>query len=148
MTTQRRLTSADAVASMKGPHGNRQCRWCQKEVFPPRRTFCSEDCTNEWKLRSDVAFLRSQLFMRDKGICAHCQRDTLKLRREMWELSAEDRVKCGKMLGFSEYHSKKLMLWEADHVLPVSQGGGLTGLGNYQTLCSVCHLKKSLKERR
>ena len=29
--------------------------------------------------------------------------------------------------------------WEADHIIPVSEGGGLCGLENMQTLCIQCH---------
>ena len=148
MSTKRRLTSADASVSNKGAHGNRLCRWCQQEVFPPRQTYCSESCVTNWKLRSDVAFLRSQLFLRDKGFCRSCGLDTLKLRRELYDLCESERCERGRELGFSEYHAKNLMLWEADHVVPVSQGGVLAGLENYQTLCTVCHYRKSVEERR
>jgi len=30
-------------------------------------------------------------------------------------------------------------LWEADHIVPVSEGGGACGLDNYRTLCLPCH---------
>ncbi len=30
-------------------------------------------------------------------------------------------------------------LWQADHVVPVSEGGGLCGLDNMRTLCVLCH---------
>jgi len=33
--------------------------------------------------------------------------------------------------------------WEADHVIPVHQGGGLCGIENFQTLCTDCHAEKS-----
>jgi hypothetical protein len=35
--------------------------------------------------------------------------------------------------------------WEADHILPVSQGGGGCDLSNYQTLCKGCHHDKHYK---
>jgi 5-methylcytosine-specific restriction endonuclease McrA len=148
MTTQRRLTAKDATPSKKGAHGHRLCRWCEKEVMPPQKTFCGPDCVHEWKLRSDVAYLRSQLFLRDKGICRDCGLDTLKLRRRMYDLSESERVSMGMSFGIPAHQSKNLMLWEADHVVPVSQGGGLTGLDNFQSLCVTCHYKKSAKERR
>lgn len=146
MPTQRKLTSADAGASKKGPHGHRLCRWCRAEVFPPRMTYCSEDCVTEWKLRSDVAFLRSQLFQRDKGVCKGCGLDTLRLRREMYDLSMRERVRVGEGHGVDAYRAEKLMLWEADHVVAVKDGGGLTGLGNFQTLCIRCHRAKTMRD--
>ena len=30
-------------------------------------------------------------------------------------------------------------LWDADHILPVAQGGGECDLGNMRTLCLRCH---------
>ena len=37
--------------------------------------------------------------------------------------------------------------WEADHIIPVSQGGGACGLDNYQTLCPDCHKEKTKNQR-
>ena len=30
-------------------------------------------------------------------------------------------------------------LWQADHIIPVAEGGGLCGLENMRTLCTFCH---------
>ena len=30
-------------------------------------------------------------------------------------------------------------LWQADHITPVAEGGGLCGLDNMRTLCVLCH---------
>lgn len=30
-------------------------------------------------------------------------------------------------------------LWQADHIIPVAEGGGECGLENYRTLCTPCH---------
>lgn len=143
MSNQRKLTSADAGASKRGPHGGRQCRWCKAEVFPPRTTYCSDSCVTEWKLRSDGAFLRSQVFLRDKGVCKGCGLDTLYLRRRLFGLSNAQRMEEGAKYGVDAYHAEKLMLWEADHVVAVKDGGGLTGLDNFQTLCIRCHRAKT-----
>jgi 5-methylcytosine-specific restriction endonuclease McrA len=32
--------------------------------------------------------------------------------------------------------------WQADHILPVHDGGGACDISNYQTLCLDCHVKK------
>lgn len=34
-------------------------------------------------------------------------------------------------------------LWEADHIVPVVEGGGGCGLENYRTLCRGCHNKQT-----
>jgi 5-methylcytosine-specific restriction protein A len=115
--------------------------------MPPQKTFCGPECVHEWKLRSDVAYLRSQLFLRDKGVCKDCGLDTLRLRRQMYDMTESARERAGAERGFPAYQSRNLMLWEADHVVPVSQGGGLIGLDGFQSLCVPCHQRKSLRER-
>jgi 5-methylcytosine-specific restriction endonuclease McrA len=30
-------------------------------------------------------------------------------------------------------------LWDADHIIPVKDGGGCSGLENLRTLCISCH---------
>ena len=147
MPTQRRLTGADATPSLKGPHGHRQCRWCRAEVFPPRTTFCSDECVVEHRLRSDPSFLRGQVYLRDKGICADCGLDTTALRVKMHALDDAGRERVGALHGVDAYHARKLMLWEADHVVAVKDGGGLTGLGNFATRCVRCHRVKTDRDR-
>ena len=39
-------------------------------------------------------------------------------------------------------------LWEADHIVPVKDGGGCCGLENYRTLCRKCHWKRARKQKR
>jgi 5-methylcytosine-specific restriction enzyme A len=35
--------------------------------------------------------------------------------------------------------------WEADHITPVIEGGGLCGLDGYRTLCIACHRSETAK---
>lgn len=37
----------------------------------------------------------------------------------------------------------KKSLWEAHHIVPVSRGGGCTGIENFQTCCISCHKKET-----
>jgi 5-methylcytosine-specific restriction endonuclease McrA len=37
--------------------------------------------------------------------------------------------------------SGRTTAWDADHIVPVVEGGGLCGLDNYRTLCHPCHKK-------
>ena len=65
--------------------------------------------------------------MRDKGICAICNVDTLTSTHRRWEM---------------------------DHIVPIVEGGGLCGLDGYRTLCIACHktetaaLRKRLSRKR
>lgn len=36
-------------------------------------------------------------------------------------------------------------VWDADHILPVAEGGGECDLDNLRTLCLVCHRQQTLQ---
>ena len=64
-----------ASALAKGPNGLPLCRWCDFEILAKRRrTFCSDYCVHQWRLRTDPGYLRDQVLARDRGICAVCSR--------------------------------------------------------------------------
>src|SRR6202522_2396380 len=67
-----------ASALAKGPNGLSLCRWCDFEILANRRrTFCSDYCVHQWRLRTDPGYLRDEVFARDRGICAVCSIDTI-----------------------------------------------------------------------
>ena len=39
-------------------------------------------------------------------------------------------------------------LWDADHLVPVVEGGGECDLENLRTLCLMCHRQETLALRR
>jgi 5-methylcytosine-specific restriction endonuclease McrA len=121
----------------RGAAGRPLCRWCRVEVPPGRRTFCSKTCVHQWKLRTDPGYLRDQVFERDRGVCARCGADTVRLRRDVRKLDYAARRGFFKEWGLREGSRKSL--WDADHVLPVAEGGGQCDLSNMRTLCLLCH---------
>jgi len=48
-------------------------------------------------------------------------------------------------LGFDRHRAT---FWDADHCVPVVEGGGESGLENYQTLCQPCHKAKTAAQRK
>lgn len=132
----------------RGPNGRGLCRWCSLEVPPRRFTFCSEYCVHEWKLRTQPAYLREQVFLRDRGICADCGVDTVSALRQMKRSRGASRSALMKHWGIRAHLRKSL--WEADHILPVVEGGGECDLTNLRTLCLRCHRRasESLAKRR
>jgi len=113
------------------------CRWCGGEIPKPRRTFCSENCVYQWKLRTDPGYLREKVFERDRGVCAQCGTDTVALRRDMRKLDYAARRTLLKSWGLREGSRKSL--WDADHIIPVAEGRGQCDLSNMRTLCLKCH---------
>lgn len=144
----------------KGPNGRNLCRRCSVEVPKGRRTFCSDECVHQWSMRTNPGYVRQQVFKRDKGVCALCGLDTeqwaLKRKREWialkrsplpyYEASAAREA-------FRRQHPhffQRTSYWDADHIVPVVEGGGECDLDNYRTLCIPCHkqVTKELAARR
>ena len=120
-----------------GENGRALCRRCGQEVSPPRRTFCSEVCVHEWRLRTDSNYLREQVFRRDRGICALCATDTIKLASSLRRLNWRGRKRRCAELGIP--YTRLRSPWDADHITPVAEGGGECDLANLRTLCIPCH---------
>ena len=115
------------VGARKDKEGKPICKVCSARLTGRRRSYCNDECF----ARNRPDWMRSLVYARDKGICALCSLDT-KIPR--WP---GDRPR-----------------WEADHIIPVSEGGGLCGLDGYRTLCWICHgrvsgdLRKRLNARK
>ncbi len=137
----------DRKSIPRGPNGRGLCRWCSLEVPPRRFTFCSEYCVHEWKLRSQPAYLREQVFHRDKGLCAVCGVDTVSEQRRIRYARGARRQALLAYWGIAKHARKSL--WDAHHLVPVAEGGGECDLDNLQTLCLRCHREatKILRER-
>jgi 5-methylcytosine-specific restriction enzyme A len=136
----------------RGPNGRVLCRRCGQEVAPPRRTFCSDACVHEWRLRTDPAYLRERVLRRDKGVCAICGLNTVALSSALRKLNWRGRQRRCAELGVPIGRIKSL--WDADHVVPVVEGGGECTLENMRTLCIPCHkratadLRQRLKDQQ
>lgn len=118
------------------------CRWCRQRVLPPRRTFCGDACVHEWKIRSSPWYVRRVVKKRDKGICRLCGLNVTKAHREWTRAKppASDRA------ARQQWRAGRPR-WEADHIVPVAEGGGECGLDNYRLLCRACHAQVTLAWR-
>ena len=150
----------DAKLLPKNDDGLTCCRWCGMGVKPPKRTMCSPECVHELKLRINGRYLRDCVYKRDRGICAICNIDTKQTVKTIRSLYGDMKTQ------FLEEHSistkRKIWiqkhgggLWDADHIIPVKEGGGMCGLENIRTLCIKCHkaetkilCKKKVKEEK
>jgi hypothetical protein len=131
----------------KGSEGRNLCRWCELEVPKGRVTFCSDFCVDEWRLRTNPGYLREKTLERDKGVCAACGVDTLRAFAELKRSRGVGRLRQLQHWGLKTINRKSL--WDADHVVPIAEGGGACDLSNIRTLCLVCHRQatQALRER-
>ena len=142
----------DSKKLEKGPNGRNLCRWCSTEVPKGRRTFCSDECIDKHRITTDPGYVRAKLFERDQGVCKLCGLDTYELCKSMdanhwgwdgWrakEMGPEVQEAKNKLgLGNSGHRLTTNGVWDADHIVPVVEGGGSCGLDNYRTLCVPCH---------
>jgi 5-methylcytosine-specific restriction enzyme A len=124
----------------------RTCRRCHGPIPRGRFTFCSPECVDQWRLRTDPAYLREQVFARDSGVCAVCGIHTEALRKEFRKLDYRSRRQFPKEWKLQEGWRRSL--WDADHIVPVAEGGGECDLSNMRTLCLKCHRAATRELRR
>ncbi len=127
----------DREALPRGPHGRALCRWCNLEVPAGRFTFCSDWCVEEWKLRTNPGYLRERVFERDRGVCALCGIDCTAEANHLRRLRGAARERGYGAWGLRPRARRSL--WDADHIVPVVEGGGECDLNNIRTLCLKCH---------
>jgi 5-methylcytosine-specific restriction protein A len=138
---------ADRSALPTGAAGRALCRWCNLEVPEGRLTFCSEWCVEEWKLRSNPGHLRARTLERDRGVCALCKTDCVAEWNHLRRLRGAARLRAFAQWGLKP--RARQSLWDADHIVPVVEGGGECDLSNIRTLCLKCHrtVTAELKKR-
>jgi 5-methylcytosine-specific restriction endonuclease McrA len=98
---------------------------------------------HEWKIRSDPGYVRRQVWLRDSGSCRACGFD-LKSAERRWKREKPPRENRAARRRWRSTRPR----WEADHILPVADGGGECGLENYRLLCRGCHAAVTRQWRR
>lgn len=156
-----------------GPNGRKLCCCgCGREVGPRRSSSYGKECVDWWKSHSDMTHIRWQVRQRDGGVCACCSSDTEALRgkwkRQMveWYQERQQSAIAGSAAlnfrmeywenifrvfhdspGFPKpptgFPAKDRAWWEADHRIPVSEGGGGCTFNGYRTLCLPCHKRET-----
>ncbi len=130
-----------------------------------RKHNCSAKCAEEWRCKTSPSHLRWLLASRDKGVCSACGTDTRALRKQFevfcygkerpwvssWygdsKKSASERSEWLNQHGIP-YGRISSDWWDADHIVPVIEGGGECGIDNMRTLCIPCHKAETKKLRQ
>ena len=125
--------------------------------------FCGEPCAKAFRVKTRAGFARAELFKLERGVCQSCGLDCdALLARLLAEPSVPERVRAlesargpraeekGGALCFSSARAAAIArapragdLWQADHIVPVAEGGGECGLENFRTLCDGCHRRET-----
>ena len=120
--------------------------------------FCGEPCA-AFRVKTRAGFARAELFKLERGVCQSCGLDCdALLARLLAEPSVPERVRAlesargpapRRRVGPSASPPARAAaiarapragdLWQADHIVPVAEGGGECGLENFRTLCDGCH---------
>lgn len=137
---RQRYQRQPAIATpFNAKESSRPCCYCGKPRPRGRRRWCSDVCVIDYQVRKgDANVIRRELQKRDDGVCGRCGMDTKLLGRVLWHLSWDHRDADRFLRRQLEIHSR-YTLWDADHIVPVSEGGGGCGLDGYRTLCLWCH---------
>ncbi len=98
-------------------------------------------------MRSDPGYLRDQVFLRDRGLCALCGTDTVAEFVGLKQSRGRARAQALEVWGLTSVRSRR-SLWDADHILAVAEGGGQCTLDNLRTLCLPCHREVTADLRR
>ena len=133
LMSTRRAHRAYSTKQSTGTNGRAACLNCGGDITEKTRsTFCRKECADAFYIRSRPDHARLRVFERDKGICAKCGRDVF--------AGTGRKPRSG---GTGD-------LWQADHILPVIEGGGECTLDNLRTLCTACHHEETaaLAKRR
>jgi 5-methylcytosine-specific restriction protein A len=153
MSTTRRTKGIFASPPPKNEKGEKVCRNCHGPLKSKSKHNCSTKCSEQWALKTSPGLMRLAVSNRDKGICGECGVDTVARRKEFNERRLALKAFSGDSLRklAAEYGmgstAQEAHWWEADHIVPVIEGGGECGLEGYRTLCISCH-KKATKELR
>lgn len=142
------------------------CTWCGTKVTKPgRSTWCSTFCVDAFKATQPEE-QRRVVKARDGGVCGLCGLDTVRfriaVRRWWWRLRPLHRGNtwpkhqrfdpgqhAADLLTLRGHPTSTAMLarltggrvvwWDMDHAVPISEGGHPYDIRNLRTLCCWCH---------
>jgi len=129
----KRFHETYSTSQQMGTNGRPACLECKSDITEKRRrTFCGKVCADSFRVRTSPDHARFMVFQRDKGVCAKCLKNVF-----------DGTGRKPRARGTGD-------LWQADHIVPVIEGGGECGLENYRTLCTRCHKEETalLAKRR
>lgn len=113
------------------------CRWCLKPVEGNRRTFCRSVSTGREHLGTIIVPRPYRPLLGPFTMGSGCVHEW-RLRTDGNYIRHSVEARDAKVCALCSRVDPK---WEADHIVPVVEGGGGCGLEGYRTLCRPCHVQ-------
>ena len=132
--------------------------------------FCNGQCYESYFVKRYPSSVRRQLNALKRGVCRSCGLDTARLQERLRRIPLEGRLayfdlgagggasaaEANFFKGLTSAFWRRLGadplraadFWQADHVRAVADGGGEAEVVDFQTLCTVCHARKTKEEKR
>jgi len=144
------------------------CAYCGGELSTASRspgvisTYCSVECATDGRLKRGGMYsstrVREQVFALEGGVCSLCGIDAYALYTRIKALEPAERLNALMSANWKLPVAAKALerllqnptegdFWNADHITPVSEGGGGCNLDNLRTLCVPCHSCETEKLR-
>lgn len=143
----------------KNAEGKPICCWCGTAVKAPRRSWCSQACVDEWRVRGDWNYIRAQIIQRDK-VCRWCggcrMRKSYDVTGDRGGAYSTWAVRKHRESGqqpdwpiewIPPYTAISRGGWEVDHIVAV-EDGGTDDPANLRLMCSPCHRDRTALQRR
>ncbi|XP_038607651.1 DNA annealing helicase and endonuclease ZRANB3 [Tachyglossus aculeatus] len=147
--------------------GNPLCLYCQQPSSQSGQQnkaigwdwrFCSLNCQEEFGIRSSNSYLRAKVYEAERGVCQLCNQNVQELFLRIRDAPRNQRKSLLDVTWTSQLPLEQLnemirspaegQFWQADHIQPVASGGGQCPLGNLQTLCTLCHRKRTAQQAK
>jgi 5-methylcytosine-specific restriction endonuclease McrA len=153
----RALRCCARAASHAPSHRSLQAKtsrsWARKQVFKEERGVCQEcglDC-EDLKSRLLLGSKGAQLPLEDRRRILlqveprYKEHEALMMKALTTGCVALEHTRCcGVRSVKPDWACRRCsVLWEADHLIPVAEGGGQCGRENLRTLCLMCHVDAS-----
>jgi len=158
-------------ATEPGEVDDNLCGWCQAPIpdGASNQRFCSSSCQEKLAVTHASGAARMQVFAEERGVCRLCALDAHALfervkgmepperYQEYLRVGIKARQVQAKLTRKAQPNTKATkamlqnpsegMLWQADHIVPVAEGGGECDLSNLRTLCTTCHAQETKRLR-